>query len=201
MLTNACPHCGGDVSFEEDEYNLGSYKCFQCGRATTLEAIRKARAARRFAAEERRKQMAIEAELKTKAEVLNQVTDVPPKPVGRLAVHAYFEANKERILSDYKLLGYTETRRRWGLSSGFITRMLRDAGLGKRREKLKAAPKPLSPRRTMPDPFSTEKHVCTCGKTNLPAFPAFTDCKDGSAQIKRLEIWNKINQEVVVSGK
>jgi hypothetical protein len=68
--------------------------------------------------------------------------------------------------------------------------MLRDAGLGKRREKLKA--KPLGAKQTMPDPFSTEKHVCTCGKPKMPAFPAFTDCKDGAVQVKWLEVYREL---------
>ena len=102
----SCPKCGGDCFQEEDDYNDHHWACLQCGKRITLEEM--------------------EAIMENRKEVAKTgLPPVPPKPeptgirqTDRIAMHRYYVANREAILSDLAEMGQKKTMQRWGISSG-----------------------------------------------------------------------------------
>jgi hypothetical protein len=123
FILKGCPDCGGDLTWDDEDKE---WVCFFGHRHSQkkMEHLKRLREA-----EQRQKAMINPADL----------LPIPPKPdVGRGGgtknlIHQYYEANKEQIIADSKLLTCREFLERWGMGSGTWAFIRRRWGLPLRR--------------------------------------------------------------------
>lgn len=152
ILSRACPKCGGDMGWNDEEER---WVCIQCGERKTQETMEVIvnRRVRRKKALEMGEIMAGKLRFKDLDKDTLLKLPVPPKPdvsgdkwpKHRLIMHAYYEENKEQIKAEVEKLRELTTRKRWGIPSGTWAYLKKRWGLpigkwGRSRQNKKGSP-------------------------------------------------------------
>lgn len=180
MLLKACPKCGGDCQWDDDEKE---YYCIQAGHRFSLDQMKEI----------------VEAANKKKRE--REAPPAPPAPKlhGRRGgrknpLTEYYEQNKEPIIADTKTLGETATRKKWGIKSGMWTTLKKRWGLpinkrGYRQGQRSVLPPPAAIESSMPmetkNPEATAQAIAEAIMGGARPLPSLAGCKVMMISINR----------------